>query len=205
MIKATCTEKIRGKYNRIEAYVLQDTQGNMLRTTPDQLKMAIFSKQVEIDNLKLTSDGRLIDKEPTDNIKFSTEEEKFKRYTDSMISMIATEINKEAKYIQNLEVDAEGDHLRCFKGIVTCPNGDKGEININFFKTKIHIYIEPLKENRSTSSIEQANKILISCDDITSAFAEIRLAIAKLKGSIKSNNLWDEGTLLIRNKNIIIN
>ena len=73
MIQAKCIEKFRDKHNQIYGYRLQDTQGNLKDVTSDQLKQAIKNKQINIINLTLTSDNRLIDttpnKQPEDNIK----------------------------------------------------------------------------------------------------------------------------------------
>ena len=61
MITVTCTEKLRDKNNRIVGYELQDCNGNKMRFTSEQVKQAVFLQQITITNLKLTSDGRLID------------------------------------------------------------------------------------------------------------------------------------------------
>lgn len=61
MITVTCTEKLRDKSNRIVGYELKDCNGNKMRFTSEQVKQAVFLQQITIKNLKLTSDGRLID------------------------------------------------------------------------------------------------------------------------------------------------
>ena len=61
MLQAKCIEKIRDKNNLITAYKLQDTQGNNTTISAQQLKQAIKANQINIVNLKLTSDNRLID------------------------------------------------------------------------------------------------------------------------------------------------
>lgn len=61
-IKCTCLEKFRDKRGNIKGYRLQDFNGNKLDITPDNLKTCLFTKQLDIDNLKMTSDGRIIDK-----------------------------------------------------------------------------------------------------------------------------------------------
>ena len=60
MLKAKCIEKMRDKNNLIIAYKLQDTQGNTKTVSPQQLKQAIKTNKIDIINLKLTSDNRLI-------------------------------------------------------------------------------------------------------------------------------------------------
>lgn len=61
MITVTCTEKLRDKNNRIVGYELQDCNGKKMRFTSEQVKQAVFLQQITVTNLKLTSDGRLID------------------------------------------------------------------------------------------------------------------------------------------------
>ena len=61
MLQAKCIEKMRDKNNLIIAYKIQDTQGNTKTVSPEQLKQAIKANQIDIINLKLTSDNRLID------------------------------------------------------------------------------------------------------------------------------------------------
>lgn len=199
MEKLYCIDKIYGKYNRIEAYIIQDMQGNILRTTPDQLKMVMFLKQADVVNLKLTSDGRLIDREPNNNIQYDNEEQKFVEYVNKTIKLITIELSK---YIQNLIVDAEGDQLRCYKGLVRCLNGDTAEININFFKTKINIYISPL--NTPNSDIK-ANNIRINVKDTNTVHEEIKIAVDTMKTLLNNNTLNNQGVVLITNKVIVQN
>lgn len=62
MIYANCIQKLRNKNNIIEGYILQDSNGNTIQVTSQQLKQAIYNKQIEIVNLQLTKSGRLLDK-----------------------------------------------------------------------------------------------------------------------------------------------
>lgn len=62
MILATCIQKFRDKNNIIIGYRLQDSNGAVIDVEPQKLKAVILSGQLEVSNLKLTSDGRLIDK-----------------------------------------------------------------------------------------------------------------------------------------------
>lgn len=61
MVKATCIEKLRDKNGTIKGYVLQDCNGVQMKFNSEQVKQAIFLQQLTVTNLKLTSDGRLID------------------------------------------------------------------------------------------------------------------------------------------------
>lgn len=61
MIQAKCIQKFRNKSNQIIGYKLQDSQGKTKDLTPQQLKDAIHTKQIQVLNLTLTSDNRLVD------------------------------------------------------------------------------------------------------------------------------------------------
>lgn len=67
MITATCVEKLRDKNGNIKGYILQDNNGVQMKFSSEQVKQAIFLQQLTVDNLKLTSDGRLIDNKKQDN------------------------------------------------------------------------------------------------------------------------------------------
>lgn len=59
-----CVEKQRDKHNNIKAYLLQDKNGNKKVFNPAELKQAIANYQIQVLNLTLTSDNRLIDTAP---------------------------------------------------------------------------------------------------------------------------------------------
>lgn len=61
MIVCKCIHKFRNEQGKIYGYRLIDLNNQTQDVTPDNLKMAILNKQVEVVNLTLTSDGRLID------------------------------------------------------------------------------------------------------------------------------------------------
>jgi hypothetical protein len=66
MIQVKCINKIRIG-NKIIEYIITDINGNIKSVKPDQLKKAIKQKDINIVNLKLTSDDRLIDKNYVEN------------------------------------------------------------------------------------------------------------------------------------------
>lgn len=73
MVECKCINKIRDKYNNIQAYVLMDTQGISITMDSSRLKEAIFLKQINVKNLKMTTDGKLIDsKEDNSNKRTDT-------------------------------------------------------------------------------------------------------------------------------------
>jgi hypothetical protein len=86
-ITCTCINKIRDKSGNIKAYLLQDNQGQSIQLASDELKRAIFYRQLHVVNLKLSSDGKLIDnKEDTRQQATHAEQASNprKKITDSM-------------------------------------------------------------------------------------------------------------------------
>ena len=69
MYKAKCIEKIRDKNNHIIEYKLINKDKNVTSVKSDELKKAIKSGQIEVVNLTLTSDNRLIDKKSDTSLK----------------------------------------------------------------------------------------------------------------------------------------
>ena len=61
MLVVTCLQKVRDPQGKIVSYVLEDNSRNQKIVTPLELKAAIINGDIAVDNLKLTSDGRLID------------------------------------------------------------------------------------------------------------------------------------------------
>lgn len=62
MIQAKCIIKQRNKYGIIEKYTIQSESGETITVSPQQLKDAIRANKIEIINLQLTKDGKLMDK-----------------------------------------------------------------------------------------------------------------------------------------------
>jgi len=72
-MKVRCIGKVMDKNNRVIGYTLLDQSGNKLTIKSDALKNAIRNNKVEVINLALTSDNRLIDnKEKSDPDKIRT-------------------------------------------------------------------------------------------------------------------------------------
>ena len=67
-LKVECIAKKRDGNNIIVAYTVVDSAGNKMNVTPIQLKKAIYNYSVICTNLKLASDGRLIDKKSSESI-----------------------------------------------------------------------------------------------------------------------------------------
>ena len=77
MLIVNCINKYRDKNNNIIGYRLQDKNGNEQDIKSNQLKQAIRDKRVEVKNLTLTSDNRLVDTTP-EQIPGLSETEKLK-------------------------------------------------------------------------------------------------------------------------------
>lgn len=65
-IKCTCIYKFRDNNGNIKGYRLQDKQGQIQDMESDKLKSAIRAKQIDVDNLTLTVDNRLMSKTAKD-------------------------------------------------------------------------------------------------------------------------------------------
>ena len=98
MIKVKCLYKFRDGSGKILGYRLQNEQGQTIDTTPDQLKMYVYSNQMHVVNLKLSKDGRLIDV-ADDKAAAGSDEEIIKdfiailRYTEKGLGMPEGSIN----------------------------------------------------------------------------------------------------------------
>lgn len=66
IILVTCVNKTRDSQGRIVSYTLEDEFGNQKIMEPLNLKAAIINGDIAVNNLKLTSDGRLIDSKPNE-------------------------------------------------------------------------------------------------------------------------------------------
>lgn len=100
MITVTCTEKLRDKNNRIVGYELQDCNGKKMRFTSEQVKQAVFLQQITVTNLKLTSDGRLID-----NTESAKSDGQLKSNENNQLALINKLKNMKCYQITQLNVD----------------------------------------------------------------------------------------------------
>jgi len=69
MIQAKCIQKFRDRQGKIYGYRLQDINDQIRDVEPNDLKRAIASNQIEVVNLTLISDGRLVDKKPVNQLQ----------------------------------------------------------------------------------------------------------------------------------------
>lgn len=100
MITVTCTEKLRDKNNRIVGYELQDCNGKKMRFTSEQVKQAVFLQQITVTNLKLTSDGRLID-----NTESAKPDGQLKSDGNNQLALINKLKNMTCTQIMQLSID----------------------------------------------------------------------------------------------------
>lgn len=66
MIRVTCIQKVRDPQGKIVSYLMEDECHNQKMVEPLDLKATIINGAVQVTNLKLTSDGRLIDSNPNE-------------------------------------------------------------------------------------------------------------------------------------------
>lgn len=128
--KCVCIEKFRDKNNIIKGYRLQDKNGNKIDTTPEVLKAAIFSGQLDVENLKLTADGKLIDnKEFKKGTKNNTKE------TDTIKDIESLKLLVNYFYKHGVPINSRYiyDSLRQIKPIVEGLNQSFG-INVNIIE-----------------------------------------------------------------------
>lgn len=100
MITVTCTKKLRDKNNRIVGYELEDCNGKRMRFNSKQVKQAIFLQQITITNLKLTSDGRLID-----NTESVQSDGQSKSLENNQLALINKLKNMKCYQIMKLSID----------------------------------------------------------------------------------------------------
>lgn len=67
-IRCKCIDKSEDKNNNIIRYILQDEQSRCMTVQTEELKRAISSKQLDVINLKLTSDGILVECNEVENL-----------------------------------------------------------------------------------------------------------------------------------------
>ena len=66
MLQAKCIKKFRDKHNKIIGYRLVDTNGNIQDVKAEKLKEVLSTGKLNIVNLTLTKDGRLVNTSEND-------------------------------------------------------------------------------------------------------------------------------------------
>lgn len=98
MIQYKCIQKFRDNNGRIYGYRLQDINGQTQDVTSTDLKNVIAHKQLEVVNLSLTSDGRLIDKKVEKQLQdtklIPNKVEKLQHSNDKLFSILEKCANK---------------------------------------------------------------------------------------------------------------
>lgn len=134
MIQCKCIQKFRDNNGRIYGYRLQDINGQIQDVTPNDLKNVIAHKQLEVVNLNLTSDGRLIDKKV----------EKQLQNTELMPNKVEKSQNSNDKLFSILEKCANKIALAVTgKGITMCIDRDtsvKNRVSAQFELEKGIVY-----------------------------------------------------------------
>jgi hypothetical protein len=60
VIQVKCTQRIKDKNNKVTGYIIEDINGSTLEVEPNELKRNILTGEIDVINLSLTSDGRLV-------------------------------------------------------------------------------------------------------------------------------------------------
>lgn len=89
MLKVKCIDKIRNNRGIIVDYVVQDAAGNKSLISPERLKQMIAVGELIVDNLKLTSNNRLIERKQDNAKDIKNENARIARMKE-----IDTQINK---------------------------------------------------------------------------------------------------------------
>lgn len=95
MIKVTCIQKVRDSQGKIVSYLMEDEYHNQKIVEPLDLKATIINGAVQVTNLKLTSDGRLIDSNPNegntkDDILAIQDEYNAKKFIEHIVEYLNT-------------------------------------------------------------------------------------------------------------------
>ena len=129
MITCKCIQKFRDRNNVIYGYRLIDINGKTQDVTPADLKNAIRNKQVNVVNLSLTSDSRLIDKKEEtilENKKIMPNEVKKPREINEEINEVlhrmAEKVVKSLGYSEVEYVEHEDSTPGYVHMIVSLPN-----------------------------------------------------------------------------------
>lgn len=123
-MKLLCIEKIRNRNNQIIAYRLQDKQGSIKVIASNTLKDAIRHNRLEVINLKLASDNKLIDRvwySEDERIKQLINKSKILGYSVREINTVYNNNNK-CILISNRSAD---NHILYIPDNITILNGDR--------------------------------------------------------------------------------
>lgn len=163
MIQAKCTKKFRNKDNTIWAYRIIDFNGIERSIDANDLKKAISSGQINVVNLKLTTDNRLIDTKIdklTDNEELNnsmynkfklTPEEGLNRFADNIMNLnnkILVKYYKQYKCKYNK------------KDILQALHSNKYDIFENVYDF-IYNEHEEIKKYISTNKLDKTEKVIL--------------------------------------------
>lgn len=122
MNKFTCISKIRNKSNVIVGYVIQDSMGVQRQFTHDEVELFLRDKSMDICNLQLSSDGRIVDKAVENDLESLLEKIKHVK-----------ELNKSVVDVDRLQI--EGDRIKLIQKKWMLINVNRDTIESRFFTT----------------------------------------------------------------------
>lgn len=143
MIQAHCIKKETAS-GKIMTYILQDQYGEIMVVASDMLKEAIVNREIEVDNLSLTSDNRLITKKQKDYIL--TSDKNTSRIVNNQIEIqlnkakvlgIVDTIETPCKHLCYIIHTSKNSHTLLIPSDVTIPNSDSNrELNLKLSKLR---------------------------------------------------------------------
>ena len=166
MIQAKCIQKFRDNSNKIYGYRLQDINGQTQDVKAEELKSAIRNKQIHIVNLTLTSDNRLVDKEPEKQLQnkkilpseISTKSIKVDKIT-SLIEHICNELGLAFNLVELDIEDGEYSFKSKFKTVIS--GNTEVWISANKLYLDVSLYTEYVAiEDNTPLTKEGINKII---------------------------------------------
>lgn len=165
MIVARSIQKFRDKNNNIIGYRLQDANGQIKDIDSANLKQAIRNKSIHVINLKLTTDGKLIDsKDKTVNIENKPKTvSNTENQTPNEKIQIPNEVTEVLKFINKniLDIKYKNGMLNSYTHLVNKLVNKKVEKQGN--KVKATLVYNKIEYKRDKGNL--VIHIMIDCDN----------------------------------------
>lgn len=194
MLQAKCIQKFRDSKNKIYGYRLIDINNQTQDVTPDDLKRAIRDELIDVVNLTLTSDGRLIDKAPERQLAnkkiMPNKVEKPVNTIENMANIIANKVYKK------LGINQPAKEITCLNNNYDGNIDQRYEPELNYERNTVMLVITIYpKEGEVWLSLEDTDENK-TCLEMKASLSEIDKLIDKFTDKIlgkgnKSNMPYD--------------
>lgn len=170
MITCECIDRVKDSSGNIIEYMLRDSKGNITRLGATPLKSSIRAKAIEVINLKLTADNRLVESK-IEQDKHNKEQSELEimhdmlnsygikawylRVNDNQLAVTIQLIN--GKIVTNCE---KTSHFKIVSGL------NEYVINIYMINKKMNIKVYTNKES-DTKDLEKTLKIFLKIRDMS--------------------------------------